>query len=241
MHFILSIWLIAVIDMILAGPTPQNFDETAPDLNFFSSDGTDPLNIDSIDIALNPELSDDDWGSETNFNVNDYVSDPNDDFGLGSMVITTLPLDDSLTGSEINADDLDLIEIPSNAISHEEAFCGTGNGGVSGNFLRARDDNNSNGVCKYQDEGQTTTLPLELFDNAEAALRRLFEKKPSPAKEPPKLLPPGASSDDSNQCPPEFPTRCCTNELAEYYSFDDLRALYSIIPATCVPSTLKSL
>lgn len=229
MRLDLSLWLIAAIDLILASPTLHQ--NNVRDLNLFSPEGSDPLNVGSFDIAYNSDLGD--AGNEPNSNVNDFALDPNDNLDAG-LTITTLGLDGSLTGSEISSDDLDLLQDPSNAISLQAASCGTENGEGSNNVLRAREDGP---LCKNRDTGETLNLPLDLLRDSEAALRRLFEPKQKPGKEPLIELLPPFSSDDSNNCPPPFPVRCCTDQLGAFDSIAGLRALYLITPTTCVPST----
>lgn len=219
MRLFVSVWLIAALDLILAGPTLQD-NEPVPDLNLYSSEESDPLNVGSIDIALNSDLG----GSEANFNINDFALDPND-LDVGS---TNLGLDGYLTGSDINPGNIDSLQNPLDSTTLQ-ASCGTENG-LSGNVLRARDGES----CKT---GETTNLPLELFRNPEAAFRKFFEQKPRPEREPSTPSTPLSPSDQSKKCLPEFPIRCCTDEVGEY-TVTDFQLLYFILPATCVPSTL---
>lgn len=223
MRFILSIWLVAALDLILAGPTLQD-DELGPDVNVFSSEGSDPLNIDSIDIALNPDLG---ASSDISTDPNDFALNPND-LEAGS---TILDWNEYLTESENNPNEFDSLEIPSDPPTLQ-ASCGTENA-PAGDILRARDDGGAS--CSNKEE-PTIQLPLEFFTDIEAAYRRLFLKEPETEKGPSFPSLPPASSGDSNKCIPEFPIRCCTNALGEY-SASVLGPLYFIIPAQCIPGT----
>lgn len=224
--------LIATFDLILAIPTLQNNDGLGPDLNLFSSDGSDPLNVGSIDIAFNSDLGVG-GGNEAGSNINDFHLDPNDDLNAGSTTISTLGIDGSLTGSEITSDNFNLLENPSSDIPLEIASCGPENGGA----LRAREDGRS---CKNGESKAPINLPLDIFQDAESAIKRFFQKN-SETESSIQLLPPSTSSDNSKKCPLAYPVRCCTNEVGEYTVAPNFQVFYSISPATCVPSMLEFL
>lgn len=233
MHIIFfPLFLIASFDLITASPTLQSNNDLGPDLNVFSSEGSDPLDVSSINIAFNSNLGVS-AGDETGSNINDFHLDPNDDFNTGSTTISTLGTDGSLTGSEITSDSLNLLENPSSEIPLEIASCGTENGGP----LRAREDALS---CTIGDHKAPVNLPLELFRNPDAAFRRLFGKKTDSSTQPSTpILPPSASSDDSKKCPPDYPIRCCTNEVGEFTVGANLQTFYFVSPAMCIPSMLN--
>ena len=233
MHLIFfPLLLIASFDLIIASPTLQNNDGLGSDLNVFSSEGSDPLDVGSINIAFNSDLGVS-GGDETGSNINDFHLDPNDDFNTGSTTISTLNIDGSFTGSETTSDNLNLLENPSNEIPLEIASCGTENGGP----LRAREDTSS---CTNGDHKAPINLPLELFRNPDAAFRRLFDKKTGSETQPStQILPPSTSSDDSKKCPPDYPIRCCTNEVGEFTVGANLQTYYLVSPAWCMTSMLN--
>ena len=217
--------LIAAFDLILASPTLQGDDEIGLDSNLFSSEGSDPLNIGSLDIAFNPDLGDGSSGASSN--IDDFHLDPNDDLNADLTTLSTLGLDGSLTGSEITFDNLNLLENPSSDIPLEIASCGNENEGV----LRAREDGLS---CQNGQTKAPVNLPLDLFRDSEAAIRRFFQKN-SQTEPSMQVLPPSTSSDDSKKCPPDYPIRCCTNQVGEYSISPSLQVLYFISKVLCLP------
>lgn len=233
MHLIFfPLLLSASFDLILASPTLQINDDIGPDLNVFSPDGSDPLNVGSIDIAFNsdPGVG---GGNIAGSNINDFHLDPNDDFNTGTTTISTLGIDGSFTGSEITSDNFNLLENPSTEIPLEIASCSE-NGGP----LRAREDSS---FCTSDGQKAPINLPLDVFQNTEAALRRFFQKKTDSSEQPStQVLPPSTSSDDSKKCPSDYPIRCCTNQVGEYSVATNLQVLYMVSPAWCIPSMLNS-
>lgn len=223
--------LIAAFDLSLASPTLQGNDELGLDSNLFSSEGSDPLNIGSIDIAFNTDFSNGDGGASSS--INDFHLDPNDDLNGGSTTISTLGLDGSFTGSEIIFDDnLNLLENPSSDTLLEIASCGSENGGI----LRAREEGK---LCLPDGQKKAPlNLPLDVFRDSEAAIRRFFQKN-SQTEPTIQVLPPATSSDESKKCPLDYPIRCCTNTVGEYSISPSLQVLYFISKLACVTGTLN--
>ena len=219
MHFILLVWLIAALDTIDASPTLNN-NENASNVDFFSPDGSGPLNVDTIDIAFNSDLG----SSATTTDANNFTLDPYNP-GVSS---TDLGLGGDLAGSDFNSNSLYPLE------GSLEASCGTQTG-PSGSVLRARVDGQS---CRNDDTNEPLNLPLDLFTDPEAALRRFLAPKTDLEKDSSSPSAPLVPSDEPKRCTvPGFPIRCCTTTLGEY-SMSELQVLYFISPPTCVPSTL---
>lgn len=216
MRFIFSVWLVAALDLILASPTLQDV-QPRSDVSVFSSEGSDPLNIGSIDIASNLNLG----ASDTSTESNDFALNPNG-LELGSTIVDW---NEYLTESENKPDEFYSLENPSDSPTLQ-ASCGT-------EILRARDD--APASCGIKQE-PSIQLPLDLFPDVEGTYRRLPQKEPDTEKGPSSPSTPPASSGDSNKCIPEFPIRCCTDSLGEYSpSFS--RQLYFIKPAQCIQGT----
>lgn len=217
MHSLLLVLFFAHIDPIYTAPWAENlfspgFSEPGSDYDLFSSEGLSPLDANSNDLAGN--LNEPIFGSaDAPINLDTLTGDPD----------MYIPLD-MLAAADGSVD--------SNAL---QSSCAT-EGSVPNDVLRTRDSLSCPSI-----EGQDKIQLPDLFQDPESVWPRLLPKLSSPSDK--KGVRPFNSifqffdeltGGGGGECPPDYPIRCCTDQISGYAYFVATPSIYYIRPADCL-------
>lgn len=217
MRSLLFIWGFAHINSIYTAPWAEDlfspgFSEPGSDYNLFSSEGLNSFDADSNDLAGN--LNEPIFGSaDEATNLDALTGDPDMYIPLDNLVVA-----DGL----VDPDAL-------------QSFCAT-EGSVPNDVLRARDSSSCPSI-----EGQEQIQLPDLFQDPESAWPRLLPKLSSPSDK--KEVGPfnsifkfldNLTGGGGGECPPDYPIRCCSDQISGYQYFVDAPSLYYIRPADCL-------